>query len=260
MCCWKNGITWWEFEGIYNKPTLITWNWVPTISLWAQVGKICTKSVFCLSGYIAYILDELQDQFCDLRNNSWARDIFQEMPLSQFWWSVREPFPQLSELAFRILLPLPQYISTRVVFSSSSHKNEGSKLKKGRGWCEISNVKQIWPCGCKVKGRIENIHEIKLPFEVKRYEMHFCGTLHSSNLVVVCCIFLEMNFVIIIVVIISYILKKDHKGGRCRLCEDTKGNHGPNKVEKCCIRWYGPPLIAAFSKWPPSQINCPPLS
>jgi len=146
------------------------------------------------------------------------------MPLSQFWWAVRESFPQLSELAFRILLPLPQYISTRVVFSSGSHKNEGSKLKKGQGWCEISNFKQRCPRGCKVKGRIENVHEIKLPFEVKRYEMHFCDALHSSHLVVVCCIFLEIHFVVIIVVIISYILKKDKKGGRCRLCEGTKGN------------------------------------
>jgi len=50
------------------------------------------------------------------------------------------------------------------------------------------------------------------------------------------------------VVTILYILKKDQKGGR-RLCEDTKGNHGQNKVEKYCIRWYGPPLNAAFSKW-----------
>jgi len=54
--------------------------------------------------------------------------------------------------------------------------------------------------------------------------------------------------VVIIVVTILYILKKDQKGGR-RLCEDTKGNHGQNKVEKYCIRWYGPPLNAAFSKW-----------
>jgi len=90
--------------------------------------------------------------------------------------------------------------------------------------------------------------------------MHFCDTLHSSHLVVVCCIFLEMHFVVIIVVIISYILKKDKKGGRCRLCKATKGNHGPKKVEKYCIRWYGPPLIAAFSKRPLSQINCPPLA
>jgi len=26
------------------------------------------------------------------------------------------------------------------------------------------------------------------------------------------------------------------------------------------IRRYCPPLNAAFSKWPPSQINCPPLA
>jgi len=25
----------WEFEDIYNKPTLIPWSWAPTIFLWA---------------------------------------------------------------------------------------------------------------------------------------------------------------------------------------------------------------------------------
>jgi len=64
--------------------------------------------------------------------------------------------------------------------------------------------------------------------------------------------------VVIITVIISYTLKKDQEGSR-RLYENTKGDHEPNKVEKHCIRWYGPPLTAAFSKWPPSQIDCPPL-
>jgi len=67
----------------------------------------------------------------------------------------------------------------------------------------------------------------------------------------------EMH-VVIIMVIASYTLKKDQEEGH-RLCENTKGSHGPNKVEKHCIRWYGPLLNTAFSKWPSSQINCPPL-
>ena len=51
------------------------------------------------------IPDELQDQFYDLRNDLSACDIFQEMPLSQFWYAMRKSYPQLSKLAFQILLP-----------------------------------------------------------------------------------------------------------------------------------------------------------
>ena len=51
------------------------------------------------------ILDELQDHFYDHQNDSAACDVFQEMALSQFWFAMREFFPQVSELAFPILLP-----------------------------------------------------------------------------------------------------------------------------------------------------------
>jgi len=60
-----------------------------------------------------------------------------------------------------------------------------------------------------------------------------------DDFVVVCCIFLEMHFVVIIMVIISYVLKKEQEGCR-RLCENTKGGHEPKTVEKHCIRKYGP--------------------
>jgi len=61
---------------------------------------------------------------------------------------------------------------------------------------------------------------------------------------------------VIIMVIISCVLKKQPEGCRT-LCENTKGGHEPKTVEKHCIRKDGPLLNAAFSKWPPSQINCP---
>ena len=54
---------------------------------------------------VSDILDELQDQFYDLHNNSSARDVFQEMELPRFWCSMSESYPQVSELACRILLP-----------------------------------------------------------------------------------------------------------------------------------------------------------
>jgi len=86
--------------------------------------------------------------------------------------------------------------------------------------------------------------------------MHFCSI---KNVAVVRCIFLEMHFVVIIMVIISYVLKKEQE--RChRWCENTKGGREPKTVEKHCIRKYGPLLNATFSKWPPTQINCPPLT
>jgi len=67
-----------------------------------------------------------------------------------------------------------------------------------------------------------------------------------------------MHFVVFVLVIISNVLKKEKEDGR-KLCENTKGGYERKTVEKHSIRRYGPPLNTAFSKWPPSQINCPPL-
>ena len=50
-------------------------------------------------------LDQLQDQFCDLQNDSSARDAFQEIAISQFWCAMHESYPQISELTIRTLLP-----------------------------------------------------------------------------------------------------------------------------------------------------------
>ena len=49
-------------------------------------------------------LDELQDQFCDLQNDSSAHDDFQEIAISQFWCAMHESYPSyplISELTFR---------------------------------------------------------------------------------------------------------------------------------------------------------------
>ena len=45
-------------------------------------------------------LDELQDQFCDLQNDSFAHDAFQEMTISQFWCAMHESYPQIYEPTF----------------------------------------------------------------------------------------------------------------------------------------------------------------
>jgi len=67
-------------------------------------------------------------------------------------------------------------------------------------------------------------------------ENAFCGNHNGGNIV---CIKLEQE-------------------GCRRLCENTKGGQEPKTVEKHSIRRYGLLLNAAFSKWPPSRINCQP--
>ena len=45
---------------------------------------------------VSDILDELPDQFYDLQKDSFARDVFREKALSQFWFAMRKSFPQVS--------------------------------------------------------------------------------------------------------------------------------------------------------------------
>jgi len=47
---------------------------------------------------------------------------------------VYESYSHWSELAFEMLLLLPQYMPARVFFSSSSHQNVGTKSKDSRVW------------------------------------------------------------------------------------------------------------------------------
>jgi len=82
------------------------------------------RNPFSIFLAIANVLDEVQNQFFDLRNHSSAHHIFHKMPFSRFWWAVHESYPQRSELAFRILLSLPQHISAKGFFSSSLHQTE----------------------------------------------------------------------------------------------------------------------------------------
>ena len=67
------------------------------------------------------IPDELQNQFYDIRNDSSARDVFQERPLSQFWCAMRKSYPQLSKLAIRILLPFATTYFCESGFSALIH-------------------------------------------------------------------------------------------------------------------------------------------
>ena len=47
----------------------------------------------------------MQDRFCMLITDSFARGIYQKKSPTEFWCDVSEPYPQTFKLAFRILLP-----------------------------------------------------------------------------------------------------------------------------------------------------------
>ena len=58
-----------------------------------------------------------------------------------------------------------------------------------------------------------------------------------------------MHFVVFVLVIISHVLKEEKEDGR----------KNQKRLRNTASEGYGPPLNTAFSKLPPSQINCPPL-
>ena len=55
------------------------------------------RNPFSTALVVSDILDELQDHFYDLQNDSSVRDVFQEMALSQFWFAMREFLSQVSK-------------------------------------------------------------------------------------------------------------------------------------------------------------------
>ena len=70
---------------------------------------------------VSDILNELKDQFCDLQNDSSARDVFQNMAIFQFWCAMRESYPQVSEVAFRKLLSFATAYLCESCFSALVH-------------------------------------------------------------------------------------------------------------------------------------------
>ena len=99
-----------------SRPPSIRWKWVPTIFVWAQGGRkcTCTKDVLYLSGYSQHsqwitgpiLLPSewfISTWYFSWNDTSWVL-------VSYAWYS------QLSELAFRMLLTLPQHFSASAVF------------------------------------------------------------------------------------------------------------------------------------------------
>ena len=61
------------------------------------------KNIFWLSPENAE--DELQDQLIDLKNDSGCRDLFETLPLTEFWLSVASSYPEISKTVLKKLLP-----------------------------------------------------------------------------------------------------------------------------------------------------------
>ena len=84
-------------------------------------------NLFLTTLNVSDIPDELQDQFYDLQNDLSARDAFHKMALPQFWCAMCESNTQVSELAFRILLPFFTTYICECGFSALVQRNKSTK-------------------------------------------------------------------------------------------------------------------------------------
>lgn len=79
------------------------------------------RNPFSASVNVASIPDEVQDEFLDLRNDSSARDLFHEKLLTQFWCAMYQSYPNVTMLAFRVLLPFASTYLCESGFSTLLH-------------------------------------------------------------------------------------------------------------------------------------------
>jgi len=183
------------------------------IFLWAQRGRRCifTKSALYLSGYSRYPW--------------WSTGLilwFSELFIST-WYFKKCHFLGFCELRVNHIHNCLNWLSE---YRFGCHN---ISLARGHGFSVLAHIKtearnqrivehdkrsalsNTQPRISKLAIRLKsqplhwNVCGNQLPLEIKCYEMHFCGT----NVVVVCCIFLEQHFVVIIMVITSYVLKKE---------------------------------------------------
>ena len=79
------------------------------------------RNPFSNSLDVSDVLDEMQEQFIELKNDSAARGIYHEKSLSQFWCDMSESYPHISKLVFRILLPFATTYLCESGFSTLLH-------------------------------------------------------------------------------------------------------------------------------------------
>ena len=168
---------------------------------------------------------------------------------------MRESYPQLSDLAFRILFPLPQYIYTRVAFSSGHIKTKAPNWRKVEDDTRRALSNKVGHTVAKSKVALKMF--MKFNGRLKLDVMKCIFVVHSSKLVIVCCIFLEMYFVVIIVVIIVYIEKRAERRSQAvwRYQRESRAEQGWEILHSTV--W--PSAKRSILKVAPSPINRPPL-
>jgi len=91
----------------------------------------------------------------------------------QFWWAVRESFPQLSELSFRILLSFATTHLCESVFSVLLHIKIKARNQRKVEHDErlalqtLNHGFRSYPYGCTVNRRIENALKIFVKFNCR---------------------------------------------------------------------------------------------
>ena len=83
---------------------------------------------------IATILEEVQDELLELRNDSAGREIFMTNSLPQFWSSMLTSYPKLSTEALRVIVPFAStYLCESGFFCSHVHQIKDSQpARRGR--------------------------------------------------------------------------------------------------------------------------------
>ena len=89
--------------------------------LFTPSRKLVVIGPFSASLNVASIPDEVQDEFLDMRNDSSARNLFYEKLLTQFWCAMYQTYPNVTMLAFRVLLPFASTYLCESGFSTLLH-------------------------------------------------------------------------------------------------------------------------------------------
>ena len=64
------------------------------------------RNPFCTELDVSSILDNIQDEFLDLRNDSSARDLFRVKFVTQFWCIMYQSYTKVSMIALRVMFHL----------------------------------------------------------------------------------------------------------------------------------------------------------
>ncbi|XP_042203807.1 zinc finger BED domain-containing protein 5-like [Homarus americanus] len=80
---------------------------------------------------IATIPSDVQDEFLDLKNDSVAKDLYEERSLTVFWRSMYQSYLKVSEIALRVLLPFSTTYLCECGFSTLLHIKSKSRNRLG---------------------------------------------------------------------------------------------------------------------------------